>query len=76
MFLKLLIIQSCKKYHLQLLTILSISFYKTEFQPFIPFDAVWLDLLLLGVVLLLVLVYRPQGLIPEKTTPTVEHKVK
>jgi len=53
-----------------------ISFYKSAFQPFIPFDAVWLDLLLLGVVLLLVLVYRPQGLIPEKTTPTVEYKVK
>ena len=43
-----------------------IIFYKSDFQPYIPFDVVWLELLLLGVALIIVLIYRPEGIIPER----------
>ena len=48
-----------------------ITFYKDSLQGFVPFDVVWLDYLLLGIVLLAILLYRPQGLLPERPTPTV-----
>ncbi len=48
-----------------------ITFYKDSLQGFVPFDVVWLDYLLLGAVLLAVLLYRPQGLLSEKATPTI-----
>jgi branched-chain amino acid transport system permease protein len=47
------------------------SFYKGVLQPIIPFNLVWLDLILLGGVLLAVLMLRPHGILPEKPTPTV-----
>ena len=47
------------------------SFYKGVLQPIIPFNIVWLDLILLGGVLLAVLMLRPRGILPEKPTPTV-----
>lgn len=47
------------------------SFYKGLLQPIIPFNIVWLDLILLGGVLLAVLLLRPRGILPEKPTPTV-----
>jgi branched-chain amino acid transport system permease protein len=50
-----------------------IEFYKDSFT-FLPFDAVWLEYLLLGVILILVLIYRPEGIIPEKPTPTISYK--
>ncbi|MEM3427710.1 MAG: branched-chain amino acid ABC transporter permease [Nitrososphaerales archaeon] len=50
-----------------------IEFYKDSFT-FLPFDAVWLEYLLLGSILILVLIYRPEGLIPEKATPTISNK--
>lgn len=43
-----------------------IIFYKADLQPYIPFDVVWLELLLLGIALIVVLIYRPEGVIPEK----------
>ena len=43
-----------------------IIFYKADFQPYVPFDVVWLELLLLGAALLIVLLYRPEGVIPER----------
>ena len=48
-----------------------IIFFKDSFEGFVPFDVVWLDFLLLGVILLVVLLYRPQGIFVEKPTPTI-----
>jgi hypothetical protein len=39
--------------------------------PFLPFNVVWLDQLLLGAMLILVQLYKPEGLIHEKPTPTL-----
>jgi len=47
-----------------------IIFFKDSLEGFVPFDVVWLDFLLLGIILLAVLLYRPQGIFPEKPTPT------
>jgi len=43
-----------------------ILFYKTELEFMLPFSPVWLEDLLLGVILILILIYRPRGLLPEK----------
>lgn len=48
-----------------------ITFYKGYLAPYIPFDVTWLDLLLLGIVLILILMYRPSGVLPEKPTFTI-----
>jgi branched-chain amino acid transport system permease protein len=48
-----------------------IIFFKDSFQGFVPFDVVWLDFLLLGIILLAILLYRPQGIFVEKPTPTI-----
>ena len=47
-----------------------IIYFKDSFQEYVPFDVAWLDLLILGIVLLAVLIYRPQGIFVEKPTPT------
>ena len=52
----------------------TISFYKEIFAQFLPFDVVWLDLMLLGLTLLLILLYRPEGLIQEKPIKTIKEK--
>lgn len=52
-----------------------IIFFKDSFEGFVPFDVVWLDFLLLGVILLAVLLYRPQGIFHEKPTPTIPFNV-
>ena len=52
-----------------------ITFFKDSLEGFIPFDPVWLDFLLLGAILLLVLLYRPQGIFTEKPTPTIPFNV-
>ena len=48
-----------------------IIYFKDSFEGFVPFDVVWLDFLLLGVILLLILLYRPQGVFVEKPTYTI-----
>ena len=48
-----------------------IIFFKDSLQGFIPFDVVWLDFLLLGIILLAVLLFRPQGIFAEKPTATI-----
>ena len=48
-----------------------ISFYKQALVTIIPFNIVWLDPMLLGAVLIIVLIFRPQGLLPEKPTHTL-----
>lgn len=49
----------------------TIIFFKDSFEWFVPFDVVWLDLLLLGGILLAVLLFRPQGVVVEKPTHTL-----
>ncbi|MEM3897514.1 MAG: branched-chain amino acid ABC transporter permease [Nitrososphaerota archaeon] len=51
-----------------------IVFYKYFFEAIIPFDVVWLEYLLMGIALIMVLMYRPEGLIPEKPTRTLSEK--
>jgi len=51
-----------------------IIFYKEQLAPFIPFEVLWLDFLLLGITLTLVLMYRPEGIIREKPTYTLSYK--
>ncbi len=51
-----------------------IIFFKDSLDGFVPFDVVWLDFLLLGVILLLILLYRPQGIFVEKSTSTLSQK--
>ncbi len=51
-----------------------IIFFKNSFEGFVPFDVVWLGFLLLGIILLVVLLYRPQGIFVEKPTPTISNK--
>jgi len=48
-----------------------IDYYKGYLGPFLPFNVVWLDQLLLGMMLILVQMYRPEGLVHEKPTPTL-----
>jgi len=43
-----------------------ISVYKHVFTGLIPFDVVWLERIAMGIAFLLVMIYRPYGLIPEK----------
>ncbi len=50
-----------------------ILFYKGQLA-FVPFDVIWLNYLLLGVVLILIQLYRPHGIIPEKPTSTLSSK--
>ncbi|MEM0451323.1 MAG: branched-chain amino acid ABC transporter permease [Nitrososphaerota archaeon] len=40
--------------------------YKGLLEPVLPFSVVWLDRLLMGVVLILILLARPQGILPER----------
>jgi branched-chain amino acid transport system permease protein len=49
----------------------TISFYRDFFTPILPFNIVWLDTLLLGLALLFILLYRPDGLIREKPIRTL-----
>ena len=49
-----------------------ITFYKDLLAPYIPFDVVWLDYILLGAALLIILMYRPEGILPEKPSKTID----
>lgn len=51
-----------------------ILFYKTELEFILPFSPVWLEDLVLGVILMLVLIYRPRGIFPEKPELTLSKK--
>lgn len=43
-----------------------IIFYKANLEPILPFSPIWIESLLLGLILILALIYRPRGLFPEK----------
>jgi len=48
-----------------------IDYFKGSLDPFVPFSVVWLEPLLLGIILILIQMYRPGGIIPEKPTSTL-----
>lgn len=47
---------------------------KFYFQGYIPFDVNWLEYLVFATLLILILVYRPRGIMPEKFSPTLPWK--
>jgi branched-chain amino acid transport system permease protein len=51
-----------------------VDFYKGSLEAFIPFSVVWLDYLFLGIMIILIQMYRPEGIIKEKPTPTINLK--
>lgn len=48
-----------------------IDFYKAQLGPFLPFSVVWLDYLFLGTMIILIQMYKPEGILREKPTPTI-----
>jgi branched-chain amino acid transport system permease protein len=50
-----------------------IDFYKSEFEAFVPFSVFWLHSLLLGILLIIILIYRPEGLLREKPIKTLNY---
>jgi branched-chain amino acid transport system permease protein len=52
----------------------TITYFKDSLDGYLPFDVIWLDFLLLGAILLVILLYRPQGIIVEKSTYTIPKK--
>lgn len=51
-----------------------IDYYKGYLAPLFPFSVVWLDYLLLGILLIVIQMYRPEGIVREKPTPTLSRK--
>ena len=47
-----------------------IDYFKYSFAPFLPFNVVWLNYLLLGLLTIFILIYRPEGIIREKWAST------
>ena len=45
-----------------------ITYFKYSFAPYLPFDVVWLNYLLLGLLTIFILIYRPEGIVREKWT--------
>ncbi|MEM3551700.1 MAG: branched-chain amino acid ABC transporter permease [Candidatus Bathyarchaeia archaeon] len=45
-----------------------ITFYKFSLAAFLPFEPLWLELIGLGLVLILIMIFRPQGILAEKPT--------
>jgi branched-chain amino acid transport system permease protein len=46
-----------------------IVYFKYSFVTILPFDIVWLNYLLLGLITIIILIYRPEGVIPELALP-------
>ena len=51
-----------------------IDYYKGALTPFLPFNVVWLDYLLLGILLIVVQMFRPEGILREKPTITLGYE--
>ena len=49
-----------------------IIIFKRPLEPYLPFDIVWLEYILLGLLLIIMLMFRPEGLLPEKPTRTID----
>lgn len=41
---------------------------KHDIQPFIHVEVIWLEMLMMSIALLLVMIFRPEGILPEKPT--------
>jgi branched-chain amino acid transport system permease protein len=53
-----------------------IVYYKFVFAGILPFDIVWLNFILLGIVTILIIIFRPEGFIKEKPTLQLKEKKK
>ncbi|WP_009992606.1 branched-chain amino acid ABC transporter permease, partial [Saccharolobus solfataricus] len=53
-----------------------IDLYKQTIGYYLHFDAVWLQYMLFGLVLTIILILRPQGIVVEKAKPLVKPKAK
>jgi branched-chain amino acid transport system permease protein len=51
-----------------------IIYFKYDIARFVPFDVVWLEYILFGTVLLIILMLRPQGIIPERAEPVLDKR--
>lgn len=51
-----------------------IYLYKYKLMAIVPFDVVWLEKILLGILIILILMFRPQGILPEEPTKTIDLK--
>lgn len=51
-----------------------IDFYKYALEPLLPFSVIWVDRLIFGVVLLLILILRSEGILGEKPRFTMDRK--
>lgn len=49
--------------------------YKGVLESIVPFNVVWLDYILLSLTIILVLLLRPQGILPERPIKTFKKKV-
>lgn len=45
-----------------------IIFFKHDIEIFVPFQVQWLEQIMTGTMLLLIIIFRPQGILPEKST--------
>jgi len=45
-----------------------IVIYKHDIQPYIKIEAIWLEQVMMSIMLILLMMFRPQGIIPEKPT--------
>ncbi|KYH37134.1 MAG: branched-chain amino acid ABC transporter permease [Candidatus Bathyarchaeota archaeon B23] len=45
-----------------------IIYYKHDIEAYIPFQVVWLEMIMIGLALLVIIMFHPEGLIPEKPT--------
>ena len=48
-----------------------IDYAKYAFQSYLPFDVNWLQYLTVGILLTAILIYRPEGLLREKASATI-----
>mgnify|MGYP000353680892 CR=1 FL=1 len=48
-----------------------IVLYRFELAPYLPFDPIWLEYTLAGLAIILIVLFRPYGLLPEKPEPTI-----
>lgn len=48
--------------------------YRSALAPYVPFDPVWLEYTFVGMAIVIIAMFRPQGLIPEKPVFTISRK--
>lgn len=51
-----------------------ITYYKHELVGILPFDVIWLYQILLGLITAIILIYKPQELLPER--PHIPEEVR